>query len=66
MYSGAELAVLGDFARICKAGSPETLYNAVTPVAKLGGYLNRKYDGPPRFSGTARSASRRGRRWSRK
>ena len=47
MYSEAELAVLGDFARIRKAGPPETLSDAMALVAMLGGCLNRKNDGPP-------------------
>ncbi len=47
MYSESELAVLGDFARTRKAGPPETLSDAMTLVAMLGGYLNRKNDGPP-------------------
>ena len=47
MFSEAELAALGDFARIRKARQPETLGDAMTLVAMLGGYLNRKGDRPP-------------------
>ncbi|MCY4462519.1 MAG: hypothetical protein OXC26_19310 [Albidovulum sp.] len=68
MYSEAELAVLGDFAKTRKAGPPETLSDAMTVVATLGGYLSRNKDGPPgrQIQWDGRSASRRGRRWSRK
>ncbi len=47
MYSEAELTVLGDFARVRKARPSEILSDAMTLVAMLGGYLNRKNDGPP-------------------
>ena len=47
MFSEAELAALGDFARIRRARPPETLGDAMTLVAMLGGYLNRKGDRPP-------------------
>ncbi len=46
MFSKAELAVLGDFARTRRARRPETLGDAMTLAAMLGGYLNRKNDRP--------------------
>ncbi|MDE0114206.1 MAG: IS4 family transposase, partial [Albidovulum sp.] len=47
LFSEAELAALDDFASIRRARPPETLGDAMTLVAMLGGYLNRKGDRPP-------------------
>ena len=47
LFSKAELAVLADFAAIRRARRPETLGDAMTLVAMLGGYLNRRNDPPP-------------------
>ena len=60
LFAKAEIAMLLDYARHmgftlpCQAGSGETpglgdvsLGEAVLLVARLGGYLNRKHDGPP-------------------
>ncbi|MDE0305147.1 MAG: IS4 family transposase, partial [Albidovulum sp.] len=47
LFSEAELAALGDFAMIRRARPPDTLGDAMTLVAMLGGYLNRKGDRPP-------------------
>ena len=49
MFSEAELAVLGDFARIRRARRPETLSHAMTLAAMLGGY-QLQWDGQFRLA----------------
>ncbi|MDE0532501.1 MAG: IS4 family transposase [Albidovulum sp.] len=47
MFSEAELAELGNFAKIRRARRSETLGDAMMLAAMLGGFLNRKNDRPP-------------------
>ena len=47
LFSDTELAALEDFTRDRGLPQPDNLGRAVLTTAQLGGYLNRKYDGPP-------------------
>ena len=46
-FTGIELALLTDFSSVRTLLSPENLGQAFRLVATMGGYLNRKNDGPP-------------------
>ena len=47
MFSVVEIRVLGAWARTVRAEPPTTIGEAVRLVARIGGYTNRKNDGPP-------------------
>ena len=47
LFSDDEIAVLGRFATVARRKPPQCLGDYVIVVAMLGGYLNRKGDGPP-------------------
>ena len=47
LFSDIEIIVLGGWAGTVGAKPPKTLGEAVLLVARLGGYTNRKRDGPP-------------------
>ena len=47
MFSEVEILVLGGWASTVTAKPPTTLGEAVLLVARIGGYTNRKNDGPP-------------------
>ena len=46
-FTEIELALLTDFSSVRKLPSPKNLGQAFRLVATMGGYLNRKNDGPP-------------------
>lgn len=47
LYSDLEIEVLRRYCKSRRRPPPTTLNEAVILVASLGGYLNRKHDGPP-------------------
>ena len=49
MFSDVEIGVLRDFAADRKLPEPLDLSAAVLTMAMIGGYLNRKHDGPPGY-----------------
>ena len=46
LFSDVEIMALADFATNRKLPQPDNLGQAVLEMAMLGGYLNRKHDGP--------------------
>ncbi len=47
LFSEAELAVIADFARQRRLEAPDNLGAAITLLARMGGYLQRRHDAPP-------------------
>ena len=47
LFADMEIKALADFARDRGLPPPDNLGRAVRTTAQLGGYLNRKHDGPP-------------------